>query len=844
MKSGGNEKFKSQYIYVFLVSFFLTGILMLVQIHKLKADINIIGNKAIRDLEKVIETNKASLDTLMIHFSDKNITIEGFNAVSKKIIESNPNIFFLQHKDKYTYTDMVYPLEGNEKTLGRSLIDRDEVSTAVSSAIRERKVTVNDPYILRNVGEDVNGVIIRKPIFEGDDFQGFFVAVVNLDKTMQQYFSKNEYETYSFNLMDSNDKTFFSSSKTKKSKISTIMAANIEDTNWKIRISNEKRENSIYVISFLVLILLNIIWNIFIAKQARENKKNNLIEELNKVKMQLLEKNNEYELFIDGSNDIVWKFDLENNSLFLSDKWLKLTGYNLNSVDKIEEVFSSILKSSDLNIIMEAFDKYDNQITSSLSCDFKIITSTGELKWFYIRGKGLRNPEGKIRRLLGVITDITERKKHEEQIELIAYYDTLTGLPNKNLFITKTNIYLSSLDILNKRAAIIFIDLDDFKKVNDTWGHNYGDILLKAFSQILKASFREEDVVARFGGDEFIIFMPELIDESIILETCSRVLSSLNNPIEILDKKVNITASMGIVLIPNDGVDINILIKNADTAMYKAKELGKNKFLFFDKNIANEVYRRTEIERELRTAISNNEFELYYQPQYITETLELRGYEALLRWNSKEIGSVRPDEFINIAEKTNQIDLIGKWVLINACLQNSKWINKGIKNVVCVNVSPLQFQNDNFIATVKEALNISKMSPEYLELEITESTLMDSYEKNIETLNILKDMGIHIAFDDFGTGYSSIRYLKMLPCNNLKLDKTLIDDICTNSNCRAIVNGIIKLASEINMKVTVEGIETKEQLEELTLMGCDYLQGYYLGKPSCINELEKRVLKL
>jgi diguanylate cyclase (GGDEF)-like protein/PAS domain S-box-containing protein len=800
-----------------------------------------IGNDLSHRLEHIIETNKASLYTLSIYFSDKNLEIQEFNSVADKIIEKNSNILYLQHKNKDTITDMVYPFAGNEKTLGGSLYNRSEVVDAVNLAIKERMVTVNDPYILRNMNEEINGVVIRYPIFKGDEFQGFFVSVINMDKILEQYFSQNIYGTYNFNIMDSNNNKFFSSDKNHNGLIFTNTNVKIENISWKIIVYNKNMENNIYIMAICIFIFLNIFGSIIVASRTKSIKKSELIVSLSEVKKRLSEKNEQYEILIDGANDIIWEYNTENKKLLLSDKWSKITGYDINNTDNIDEFLSLFLDSQDISGLKKAFKSYDEKITSYLNYDFKIITSTNIVKWFYVRGKGVRNSEGKITKLLGGITDITERKKYEEQIEYIAYYDALTNLANRNLFMIKANEYLEKLDFNYDIAAIIFIDLDDFKKVNDTLGHNYGDLLLRNFAQILKSSFKKEDIIARFGGDEFIIFIPNLTDELKILDRCNKVSNYLNYPIEINDKSVNITASMGVVLIPKDGTDINILIKNADTAMYKAKELGKNKIFFFNKTIEKEVYRKAEVEKALRIALKNNEFELYYQPQYDTKTLELRGYEALLRWNSKELGAVRPDEFIKVAEKNGLIDSIGKWVLINACLQNAKWIDKGIVHVICVNVSPLQFKGDNFINSVIEALSISGLSPEYLELEITENILLDSYEKSIEILNILRHMGIKIALDDFGTGYSSIKYLKMLPCNNLKIDKSLIDDICSNKNSMAIVNGIIKLASEINMEVIVEGVETEEQLELLAKLKCNYLQGYYLSKPLNIYDLESKI---
>jgi diguanylate cyclase (GGDEF)-like protein/PAS domain S-box-containing protein len=822
----------------------MASIFLIIRIYLFKINIRAISNELNHGVEDIIQTSISSLDILAINFSSKPIDSDSFNEISHEVMGRNKNILYLQHKDKGTVTDFVCPYNGNEKTIGQSLLNRKEVADAVNLAIKERKVTVNDPYILNNMNEDIQGVVIRYPIFKGDEFDGFFVAVINFDEMIQKYLSRGIYRKYAFVLRDSTDKIFYRTDNGSRGLISQTMPIKIANVSWSLETYSRYIEFRIFGISTGIFIVLSILGNIMFSRMINSKRRVRLIEELRIVKNQLAEKNQEYELFIDGSNDITWRYDLNTKLVFLSDKWYAITGYALDEVNYIHDLLGMFLTKKDIKGIRNAFLNYEKQLAEFFYYDCKIITRLDEVKWLYIRGKGIKNSDGRTVKLVGSITDVTDRKRYEEKIEYIAYYDTLTNLLNKNYFVLESKKYLENHDFNSAKGALVFIDLDDFKRVNDTLGHNSGDQLLKVFAEVLKVGFRENDLIARYGGDEFLVLMPEIEDKFKIEEICKNVSNMLQQCIKIKDKDINVTASMGIAVIPDDGTDIDVLIKNADTAMYKAKELGKSRYFFFDKDIANELYRRSAIEEVLRTAIEKNELELFFQPQYSIDDISVRGYEVLLRLNSKVLGSVRPDEFIKIAEKTGLINSIGEWVLKKACIQNRIWIEKGISNIIAVNVSPIQFENENFLDSVKNVLRSSKLDPKYLELEITESILLSSYEKNIGTLNELRNMGIKIALDDFGTGYSSIKYLKMLPCNNLKLDKSLIDDMVENKYSRAIVNGIIKLASEINMEVTVEGVETKEQMEVLREMRCEYLQGYLFSKPMCLKDLEDNILKL
>ncbi|GAA0726926.1 hypothetical protein GCM10008905_23940 [Clostridium malenominatum] len=428
-----------------------------------------------------------------------------------------------------------------------------------------------------------------------------------------------------------------------------------------------------------------------------------------------------------------------------------------------------------------------------------------------------------------------ELQENENRIEEMAYYDKVTGLPNRNYIMERFEI---------KNSALIFLDIDEFKKVNDTLGHNKGDELLKKIAFRLKKYSPSNSMVGRFGGDEFLILIPEFYDIKELEEICNNLINMFKVPF-ILDGVRNyVTASLGISVAPMDGEEIDVLLKNADTAMYRAKEQGKNQYCFFNHTMSKELLRKISIENNLRHALKKNEFKLYYQPQINLYSGKIEGMEALLRWNNKELGFVSPNEFIPIAEKNGLIVPIGNWVMKKACQQNKIWLSKGFKyDYIGINVSSIQFVRDDFVNTVSNVLEREKLPSSYLDIEITESLLIDSTENNINKLKDLKSMGVKISLDDFGTGYSSLNYLMQFPINKLKIDKSFVQNICNNKEQELIIDVIINLSKRLGQKVVAEGVETKEQLELLKSMGCDIAQGYYFSKPLSVEDMEELLKK-
>lgn len=438
-------------------------------------------------------------------------------------------------------------------------------------------------------------------------------------------------------------------------------------------------------------------------------------------------------------------------------------------------------------------------------------------------------------------TQYNKLQEKDKKIEYLAFYDDLTNLPNKLSLIEKLKKITNFEEKIS--FSLIFIDIDNFKNINDIFGYDYGDKILIIIGNILKNTLNENSSLFRWCGNEFVILVENCNHQCQSSKIAENIIFIFNNGFNIDQKKVYLTASIGISTYPNDSNNIDDIIKNSEIAMYKSKSTGKNKYCFYDKKILDSLYRKTLIEKHLRDAIHNNELYIKYQPQYDVITENIVGYEALLRWNSKELGEVSPSEFIPVAEESDLIPEIGNWVLKNSCLQNKKWINNGISHVIAVNISAIQFEQKNFVEIVKNILNETNLEAKFLELEITETTLIKSFEKSIEIIEVLRELGIKVSLDDFGTGYSSLSYLKKLPINNLKIDKSFIDDINISDNSKSILQCIVQLAHMINLKVIAEGIETANQSKILKNIDCDFAQGFFFSKPITTKEIEKILFK-
>ncbi len=443
---------------------------------------------------------------------------------------------------------------------------------------------------------------------------------------------------------------------------------------------------------------------------------------------------------------------------------------------------------------------------------------------------------------IAIKQDITQRKAAEKQIQFLAYYDALTGLPNRTLLQDRLSKALAGARRRKDKVALLFLDLDGLKTINDSLGHSVGDLVLQEVAERLKRFAREQDTVARVGGDEFLIVLTAVKDAADAAVAAERLMHAMTVELVIQGRSLSISCSIGIGIFPEHGTDGETLIKNADAAMYCAKESGCNSFRFFSEGMNAEAMERLTLEHGLRLALEKRELFLVYQPQMDIATGKTTGLEALLRWQHPELGLVRPDKFIRIAENSGLIIPIGEWVLRTACSQARKWQDEGLLAVpVAVNVSAVQFRQEDFCELIGRVLWETGLAPQYLEMELTESLLLSNAHVTLSVLQNLRAMGLKLAIDDFGTGYSSLSYLRQFPVSKLKIDRSFIRDVAVNPDDAAITTAIIGMAKSLNLKVIAEGVEDEAQMSFLRARQCDEIQGYYFSKPLVVEKVADKL---
>jgi len=543
-----------------------------------------------------------------------------------------------------------------------------------------------------------------------------------------------------------------------------------------------------------------------------------------------------YRAIFDQASVGIARVGMNGKWLEVNKKLMQIVGYSSDELLKMD--FLALTHSNDLKANQEYHRDLLEGTINTYTLDKRYLCKTGEITWVNVTAAVVRNEDSSPNYLILIIEDINPRKQNEARIQYLAYFDQLTGLANRRQLKDHFNYSANLAKRSGEKLAIMFLDLDHFKNINDTLGHSTGDLLLIEVARRLKATLRDEDTLSRQGGDEFIVVLPNT-DEQGAAHIAEKLLRDVAQPCQINQYELVTTVSIGIAIYPDDGQDLESLSKNADAAMYRAKQTTRNNFFFFTDEMQAHSARTLKLENALRFALERNQLQLHYQPQINRQDERVIGAEALLRWQHPEMGSISPAEFIPIAEDSGLIIPIGEWVLRTAVNQLKNWLNAGIPPMmISVNLSAVQFRHPNLPDMVSQILKDAMLPAEYLELELTEEATMDDPKAAISVMDKLHEHGIRMSIDDFGTGYSSLSYLKKFKVYKLKIDQSFVSDLSNDSDDQAIVTAIIKLAKSMKMKTIAEGVETASQLEFLSEQGCDEIQGYYFSKPLPTDQFE------
>jgi len=533
--------------------------------------------------------------------------------------------------------------------------------------------------------------------------------------------------------------------------------------------------------------------------------------------------------------------DSDGNIDWANDAFTKLSGYTLEEVcGKTPRVFKSGKHENSY------YQKVWQEILAGNVWRGEVVNrhKNGRLYTVNQTITPLRDTQGKVSHFVAIHEDITAQKEAEERIRHMAHYDALTNLPNRTLFIDRLQQELVRAYRSKRLVAVLFLDLDRFKIINDTMGHAFGDLLLKALAERLRNCIRESDTVSRRGGDEFTFIIPDLTNPQDVAPLAQKIVETVSPPFHIENHEIHVTCSIGIAFYPLDSSNAEDLIKKADIAMYHTKEQGRNNFKFYRDEINANSLERMELGNAMQKALNKGELLVYYQPQIDSISGKIIGMEALARWQHPDLGMIYPSKFIPIAEEFGLISMIGEWVLMMACTQTRKWQHAGFPQLrVTVNLSARQFEQKDFTKTVFKTLEKTNLDPHYLELEITEGNILQNIDTVIAVLEELKTLGIRFSIDDFGTKYSSLSYLRRIPFNTLKIDRSFLENITTNPEDVAIISAIVTIAESLRLTVVAEGVENKEQVTLLHKLRCDKIQGYVHSPPLSVDEMEKYLVK-
>lgn len=614
-------------------------------------------------------------------------------------------------------------------------------------------------------------------------------------------------------------------SKYKEAILRTIQQKSLVSIEYRQQVNEQEQSYEARLLPFLDDQIIIIIRNITQHKHVLEA---------------LRQEQERYALAMQGANDGMWDWDLRNNTIYYSDRWKKMMGLNGEVGTSPNDWFKRV-HPADINHLKVKIDSQLKLNIAHLEVDYRILHKDGIYRWVLTRGVAVRDKQGRVVRLVGSQTDITNRKLAEEQLRHDAMYDKLTGLPNRSLFSDRLqNLIDKNVRNPAYKFAVLFIDFDRFKMVNDSFGHAVGDQLLMQISKRLSSLIRLGDTIARFGGDEFTVLMEDIYNLSDAVHFAERIQEVMRKPFEVKNQEVVVTASIGIATSSTNYEKGEELLRDADIAMYRAKMKGKACHEIFNEDLHKTIVARLNLEADLRRAIDRQEFTVYYQPIVCIRTGKITRLESLVRWHHPHKGVVSPADFIPIAEETGLIVPIGESIFKMVCEQCKVWEGMNLSDFsVAINMSARQFQHQQTINVLEKLLTQTGVNPHMLGIEITESVAMKDEAFSVQVLNRLKALGIKVSIDDFGVGHSSLSSLKTFPLDTLKIDRSFIKNIPANENNVVLVNAIIAMSHSLGLKVVAEGIETKEQLDIMRQKGCDEVQGYLFSRPVPTDDVTK-----
>lgn len=603
----------------------------------------------------------------------------------------------------------------------------------------------------------------------------------------------------------------------------------------------EKRVLIIIIITILVIFSIALVMTLlFRLNKEKEQKENFTKKELEAAKKLEVEKTR-LSLAIDGTKDGLWDWNIQTKELFLSNQYETMLGYDIGNIDKTIESWFGLLHPDDKELAAKTVkDYFDKKGNSTYENVFRLRMKDGSWKWILGRGKAQFDENGKALRFIGFNTDITEQREYEHKLDHTAKHDLLTHLPNRFLLSELLTHAMQSTKRYKKELALLFVDLDGFKKINDTHGHDAGDKILSIISSRMKRIIRESDIVSRIGGDEFIIVITNLNAKNEIIPLLEKCLKNIHDEIQYKNSTLNVSASIGISFYPQtNDIGNEALIRQADQAMYEAKTSGKNQYKFFNLEASEEIKENQNFISQIYHAIKENEFVLHYQPKVNMSNNNVVGVEALLRWNHPDKGFLYPDEFLPAIEEQAEVMIkLGEWVLYNAFSQLEKWHKQGYELSMNINVSSHEIEKENFPLYLQTLFDtFSSIKPNKIEIEILETSAFSNFDITTSILHECQKVGVSIAIDDFGTGYASLHYLKKLPMDTIKIDKSFIMDLLYTRSSLSIVEGSIGLAKAFGTNLVVEGIETEEHGKILLQFGCKLAQGYAISKAISAQDL-------